>query len=83
MVRTTTRLTFLNSLKNHRTWAVHQPAFDATLGILNAQKYLPLRYMGGMQIEFTLANAAEAVHHNSASYFYQIEQAQMRMSTVR
>ena len=24
------------------------------LGILNAQKYLPIRYMGGMQLEFTL-----------------------------
>ena len=53
------------------------------LGLLNAQKYLPLRYMGGMQIEFTLANASEAVHPNSASSSYQIEQAQMRYSTVK
>jgi hypothetical protein len=53
------------------------------LGILNANKYLPLRYMGGMQLEFTLANATEACHPNSASTSYQIEQAQMRMSTIR
>ena len=53
------------------------------LGILNAQKYLPIRYMGGMQLEFTLANAAEACHPNSASQSFQIERAEMRMSVVR
>ena len=53
------------------------------LGILNAQKYLPIRYMGGMQLEFTLANATEACHPNSASQSFQIERAEMRMSVVR
>ena len=53
------------------------------LGILNAQKYLPLRYMGGMQLEFTLANASEACHPSSASQSYQLERCEMRMSTVR
>jgi hypothetical protein len=52
------------------------------LGILRANKYLPLRMLG-MQLEFTLANASEALHPNSASQQYQIEQAQMRMSVVR
>ena len=40
------------------------------LGILNAQKYLPIRYMGGMQLEFTLCNASEALHPLSASRTY-------------
>ena len=40
--------------------------------ILNAQKYLPIRYMGGMQLEFTLCNADEALHPLSASRTYQI-----------
>ena len=53
------------------------------LGILNAQKYLPIRYMGGMQLEFTLANASEACHPSSASQSFQIERAEMRMSVVR
>ena len=53
------------------------------LGILNAQKYLPIRYMGGMQLEFTLCNANEALHPNSQSRTYQIERAEMRMSVVR
>jgi hypothetical protein len=53
------------------------------LGILNANKYLPLAYMGGMQLEFTLGNVAEALASTSDSRNYQIEQAQMRMSTVR
>ena len=39
--------------------------------------------MGGMQLEFTLANASEACHPNSASQSYQIERAEMRMSVVR
>lgn len=30
-----------------------------------------------------MTNASDAVHPNSASFSYQIEQAQMRMSTVR
>ena len=53
------------------------------LGILKAQKYLPIRYMGGMQLEFTLCNATEALHPLSASRTYQIERAEMRMSVVR
>ena len=53
------------------------------LGLLNMDKLMPLRYLGGMQIELTLANASEALHPNSASQDYQIEQAQMRMSVVR
>ena len=53
------------------------------LGILNCGKYLPLRYMGGLTLEFTLANAADALHPNSASQSYNVEQAQMRMATVR
>ena len=53
------------------------------LGLLNAQKYLPLRYMGGMQLEFTLANASEACHPSSASQSFQIERVEMRMSVVR
>lgn len=43
---------------------------------------LPLKYLGGMQIELTLANADEALHPFSSSREYSIEQAQMRMSTV-
>ena len=42
------------------------------LGILNAQKELPIRYMGGMQLEFTLGNADEALHPLSVSMSYQI-----------
>lgn len=53
------------------------------LGLLSMQKLLPIRYLGGMQIEFTLADANDALHPNSASRTYQIEQAQMRMSVVR
>jgi hypothetical protein len=52
------------------------------LGLLNMDKLLPLKYMGGMQIELTLANASEALHPNSASQTYQLEQMQFRMSTV-
>jgi hypothetical protein len=52
------------------------------LGLLNMDKLLPLKYMSGMQIELTLANASEALHPNSASQTYQIEQMQMRMSTI-
>ena len=37
------------------------------LGLLQATKYLPIRYMGGMQLEFTLSNVSEAGHPNSAS----------------
>jgi hypothetical protein len=51
------------------------------LGLLNMDKYLPLKYLG-MQIELTLANASEALHPNSASQTYQIEQLQMRASTI-
>ena len=39
--------------------------------------------MGGMQLEFTLCNASEALHPLSASRTYQIERAEMRMSVVR
>jgi len=39
--------------------------------------------MGGMQLEFTLANASEACHPSSASQSFQIERAEMRMSVVR
>ena len=53
------------------------------LGLLQADKYLPLRYLGGMSLEFTLANASDALHPNSASQSFQIKQAQMRMATVR
>ncbi len=53
------------------------------LGILNAQKYLPIRYMGSLQLEFTLCNANEALHPLSASRTYQIERAEMRKSVVR
>jgi hypothetical protein len=38
--------------------------------------------MSGMQIELTLANASEALHPNSQSQQYQIEQMQMRMATI-
>ena len=51
------------------------------LGLLNMDKYLPLKYLG-MQIELTLANASEALHPNSQSQTYQIEQLQMRASTI-
>jgi hypothetical protein len=53
------------------------------LGLLSCGKYLPLRYMGGMTLEFTLGNAQDALHPNSASQSYNVEQAQMRMATVR
>ena len=53
------------------------------LGILQCGKYLPLRYMGGMTLEFTLADAAAALHPNSVSQSYNVEQASMRMATVR
>jgi hypothetical protein len=46
------------------------------------EKLLPLKYLSGMQIELTLANASEALHPNSQSQQYQIEQMQMRMSTI-
>ncbi len=39
--------------------------------------------MGGMQLEFTLCNASEALHPGSAIRTYQIETAEMRMSVVR
>ena len=53
------------------------------LGILNAQKYMPLRYMGGVQLEFSLANATEACHPSSASQSLQLERAELRYSTVK
>ena len=58
-------------------------ALTPLLGLLQCNKMLPLKYMGGMAFEFTLANASEALHPNSASQSYQIEKAEMRMATVR
>ena len=52
------------------------------LGILNVDKYLPLKYLGGMQLEFTLANTTEALNPLSQSRVFQIEQPQMRYSTL-
>ena len=52
------------------------------LGLMNMDKLLPLKYLGGMQIELTLANASEALHPNSASQTFQLEQMQMRASTI-
>ena len=43
------------------------------LGILNCNKLLPQKF-ANMQIELTLANASEALHPNSASQTYALEQ---------
>jgi hypothetical protein len=52
------------------------------LGITSMDKYLPLRFLGGLTIELTLANSEQALHPNSASQTYQLEQMEMRMSQV-
>jgi hypothetical protein len=52
------------------------------IGLLNINKYLPLKFLGGMQLEFTLANANEALNPMSASRSFQIEQPQMRFSVI-
>ena len=52
------------------------------LGLLQMDKLLPLKFLGGMQIELTLAEPREAVMPGSPSNEFTIEQPKMQFSTV-
>ena len=52
------------------------------LGILNCGKYLPLRLSGGMQLELTLADAADAVVAGSSTS-YEIQEMSLRCAVSK
>ena len=55
------------------------------LGLLSCNRYIPLRYANGVVLEFTLASPDDALAAApaSASRTYNVEQAELRYSTVR
>ena len=52
------------------------------LGILNCGKYMPLRLSGGIQLELTLADAADAVVSGSSTS-YEIQEMSLRCATSK
>ena len=52
------------------------------LGILNCGKYMPLRLSGGIQLELTLADAADAVVAGPSTS-YEIQEMSLRCATSK